>query len=552
MLYLLSKSLSALTRKERFFFRIALITSLIAGFFVLVNAYYAATVEVPAEGGSFTEGIVGQPAFINPLLSSGNDADASAIELLYPRLGDLIQTYEVGPDRKTVSVKIKKDLTWDDGAPLTVDDAVFTIETAQDILVRSLTAGAWQGVLVEKINDDELRFTLREPSAFFESTVRALKIAPRHIFGAIPSSNLRLSAYNLEPVGAGPWKFAGLKTEKNGFITELNLVPNPNYAGPHPFIRKFSLRFYENEESALRAFNAKEIDGLGGVGPDEAKSLAVEHYLASVSLPRYYAVFFNRATHPALKDRSVRQALALVIDRKKITDDVFHGEASAAMGPIPAQTEGYDATAFQVAGDPAQSAQQLLDAAGWLVNPEDGVRYKTVGRDRTKLEFTVLVPDLPLLIQAMEIVKAGWAAIGVRVTISPMTSEDMQKGPIKTRNYEMAVFGNVLKGNPDVFAFWHSSQKFHPGLNLSMYENKEADIILTDTQKAEKPDITGLKKLQRLIHDDAPAAFLINPNYLYAIPANLHGFNTEGHIAPSDRLKDADAWYVRTRRQFKE
>ena len=552
MLYLLSKSLSALTRKERFFFRIALITSLIAGFFVLVNAYYAATVEVPAEGGSFTEGIVGQPAFINPLLSSGNDADASAIELLYPRLGDLIQTYEVGPDRKTVSVKIKKDLTWDDGAPLTVDDAVFTIETAQDILVRSLTAGAWQGVLVEKINDDELRFTLREPSAFFESTVRALKIAPRHIFGAIPSSNLRLSAYNLEPVGAGPWKFAGLKTEKNGFITELNLVPNPNYAGPHPFIRKFSLRFYENEESALRAFNAKEIDGLGGVGPDEAKSLAVEHYLASVSLPRYYAVFFNRATHPALKDRSVRQALALVIDRKKITDDVFHGEASAAMGPIPAQTEGYDATAFQVAGDPAQSAQQLLDAAGWLVNPEDGVRYKTVGRDRTKLEFTVLVPDLPLLIQAMEIVKAGWAAIGVRVTISPMTSEDMQKGPIKTRNYEMAVFGNVLKGNPDRFAFWHSSQKFHPGLNLSMYENKEADIILTDTQKAEKPDITGLKKLQRLIHDDAPAAFLINPNYLYAIPANLHGFNTEGHIAPSDRLKDADAWYVRTRRQFKE
>ena len=552
MLYLLSKSLSALTRKERFFFRIALITSLIAGFFVLVNAYYAATVEVPAEGGSFTEGIVGQPAFINPLLSSGNDADASAIELLYPRLGDLIQTYEVGPDRKTVSVKIKKDLTWDDGAPLTVDDAVFTIETAQDILVRSLTAGAWQGVLVEKINDDELRFTLREPSAFFESTVRALKIAPRHIFGAIPSSNLRLSAYNLEPVGAGPWKFAGLKTEKNGFITELNLVPNPNYAGPHPFIRKFSLRFYENEESALRAFNAKEIDGLGGVGPDEAKSLAVEHYLASVSLPRYYAVFFNRATHPALKERGVRQALTLVIDRKKITDDVFHGEASAAMGPIPAQTEGYDATAFQVAGDPAQSAQQLLDAAGWLVNPEDGVRYKTVGRDRTKLEFTVLVPDLPLLIQAMEIVKAGWAAIGVRVTISPMTSEDMQKGPIKTRNYEMAVFGNVLKGNPDVFAFWHSSQKFHPGLNLSMYENKEADIILTDTQKAEKPDITGLKKLQRLIHDDAPAAFLINPNYLYAIPANLHGFNTEGHIAPSDRLKDADAWYVRTRRQFKE
>ncbi|MDO8582800.1 MAG: peptide ABC transporter substrate-binding protein [bacterium] len=552
MLYLLSKSLSALTRKERFFFHIALITSLIAGFFVLVNAYYAATMEAPAEGGSFTEGIVGQPTFINPLLSSGNDADVSAIELLYPRLGDLIQTYEIGPDRKTVSVKIKKDLAWDDGTPLTADDVVFTVETAQDILVRSLAAGAWQGVLVEKTNDNELRFTLREPSAFFEMTVRALKIAPRHIFGAIPSSNLRLSAYNLEPVGAGPWKFARLETEKNGFITKLDLVPNPHYAGTQPFIKNFSLRFYPNEESALRAFNAKEIDGLGGVGPDKAKSLAVEHHLASISLPRYYAIFFNRATHPALKERGVRQALALAIDRKKITDDVFHGEASTAMGPIPPQTEGYDATAFQAVGDPVESARQLLDAAGWLVNPEDGMRYKTIGRDRTKLAFTILVPDLPLLIQAMEIVKTEWTSIGVHITTSPMSSEDMQKGPIKTRNYEMAVFGNVLKGNPDVFAFWHSSQKFHPGLNLSMFENKEADLILTDTQKAEKLDMAELKKLQQLIHDDAPAAFLINPNYLYGIPLNLHGFNSEGLIAPSDRLKDAGAWYVRTKRQFKE
>ena len=510
------------------------------------------TEEIPAAGGSFTEGVVGQPTFINPLLSSGNDADTSAIELLFPRLSSLIETYAIGPDRKTISVTIRKDLTWDDGTPLTADDVVFTVETTQDILVRSASAVAWQGVLAEKTNDNEIRFTLREPSAFFEETARALKIAPRHIFGAIPPSNLRLSSYNLEPIGAGPWKFAGLTTERNGFITELNLIPNPHYAGNQPFIQNLSLRFYPNEESAIAAFNTKEINGLGGIGPDKAASLTVERRLMSASLPRYYALFFNRATHPALKEQSVRQALAFAIDRKKIIDEVFNGEASAAMGPIPPQMEGYDATAFQVAEDPIKNAQQLLDAAGWLSNPEDRIRYKTVGRDRIKLELTVLVPDLPFLVSAIETVKAEWAAIGARANISIMSAEEMQKGPIKTRNYEMVVFGNILKGNPDIFAFWHSSQKFHPGLNLSMYENKEVDAILANIQKAEKLDITGLKKLQRLIHEDAPAAFLINPNYLYAVPANLHGLNTEGLITASDRLKNAAEWYIRTKRQFKE
>ncbi len=548
MSYLLSKALAALTPTERIIFRIACATSCVAGFFVLFNAYYAATEEVPAKGGSFTEGIVGQPTFVNPLLSSGSDSDESAIELLFPRLGSLTEEYVTSPDRKTVSVKLKKDLAWDDGTPLTANDVVFTVETMQDILVRGSGAGAWYGVIAETTNDDEVRFTLREPSAFFESTVRALRVAPHHIFGAIPAANLRLSAYNLEPVGAGPWKFAGMKTERSGFITEMDFVPNPRYAGTEPFMTNFSLRFYPDEESAIAGFNAKEIDGFGGINPDEAKELLVEHRLASISLPRYYAVFFNPNTHPALKEKTVRQALAYAIDRKKIARDVFSDYAAAAEGPLAPQTEGYDAAALTAPDNAAEAAKTILNAAGWLVNPEDGIRYKTIGKERIKLAFAVLTPEIPNLLRTMEIVKKDWLAIGVQADVTPMAVEDMQKGPLKTRNYEMAVFGNVLKGNPDVFAFWHSSQKFYPGLNLAMYDNKAVDAILAGISKAEKPDRAQLTKLQQIIHDDAPAAFLINPNYIYALPTNLHGFNADGLVSPEDRLQDTAAWYVRTKR----
>lgn len=518
-----------------------------------MNAYYAATEEMPAYGGSFTEGIVGQPTFINPLLSSGSDADESVIALLFPRLGNFIETYAVSPDRKTVSVSIKKGVMWDDGAPLTADDIVFTIETAQDILVRSPQSGPWQGVIAEKINDDETRFTLREPSTFFEKTLRALRVVPRHIFGAIPAANLRLSTYNLEPVGAGPWKFAGMKTERNGFITALYLAPNPRYTGTRPFIANFTLRFYHNEDAVLAAFNAKEIDGWGGIDAKKTDQLLVKHRLASISLPRYYALFFNPNTHPALKEKEVRQALSSAIDRTKLVRDVFNGYAATATGPLTPRTEGYDANA-QKAGEEtsAEYAQNILEKNGWLINPEDGIRYKTINRNRIKLTFTAYVPDLPFLTEAMEIIKDGWKKIGVEVKTIAMTAEDIQKGPIKTRNYEMIVFGNVLKENPDIGAFWHSSQKFYPGLNLAMYENKAVDTILANLHTAETPNTTQLKKLQELIHEDAPAAFLMNPNYLYTLPHNLHGFNPEELISPEDRLANTDAWYIRTQRQFKK
>lgn len=552
MLYLLSRIYGVLTRKERVVFLIALALCVVAGLFVATNGYYGATEEVPATGGSFTEGIVGQPTSISPLSPSVSDADMSAIQLLFPSVEDIAASYAENTDRTTFLVTLKKNLLWDDGKPLTADDVVFTVETLQDLSVRSPQTGAWQGVIAEKTNDDEVRFTLRTPYAFFGDTVRKLKIAPRHIFGAIPAANLQLSKYNLEPVGAGPWMFKKMTTERNGFITKMDFVPNPRYYGAPPFITSFSLHFYPNEEQVIEAFNTRRIDGVGSIEAKNAKALLVAHRILSISLSRYYAVFFNPNTHPALKDKVVRRALAVAIDRKKITHDVFNDYAATAEGPLSPQTAGYDAAVYRETSNPTQNAQQLLETNGWMVNPEDGIRYKTIGKERIKLEFTALVPDLSFLARTMEIVKNNWTAIGVQINISLMSVEDMQKGPLKTRNYEMAVFGNVLKDNPDVFAFWHSSQKFYPGLNLALYDNKQVDAILTELQKAAMPDNAQLKKLQQLVRDDAPAAFLVNPNYLYALPNNLRGFNAENILSPADRLADTAKWYLRTKRQLKK
>ena len=534
---------------------LALAAFAVSGLFVSWSAYYAATEEIPAPGGSWAEGVVGQPTFVNPLIAQDNDPDRDAAELVFADLGALAEPIVPGTDGRVWNVTLKKGLKWSDGESMTADDVVFTVETLQDPDARSPQAGAWQGIIAEKTGEGEIRFTLKDPYAFFGNTLSLLKIAPKHVFGGIPAANLRLSKYNLEPVGSGPYAFAAIATEKDGFVREMAFAANPRYAGTPPLIPSFTLEFYRTEDAMLADFNAKKIDGMGGIDPMLAKKIAVGHRLMTLALPRYYAIFFNQSTHPALKEQAVRRALAGAIDRKALADKALGGYAAAAYGPIPQSAEGYDESAYAGTKLSRKEAEGALDAAGWLVNPEDGIRYKTAGGTRTALKFDVVTPDVPFLVSAMKAVADEWAAIGVRANPAVSSPEDIAKNALRTRNYQMLLYGNVLKGDPDAFAFWHSSRKFWPGLNLSLYGSKEADALLESVRKGAgtkaETDAT-LAKLQRIIAADAPAAFLFDPTYLYAVPANLKGFSDASPASPSARLKGVEKWYLKTRRAFKK
>lgn len=544
-----------MTRRERAVFMLAASIFAISGIFVAWSAYHRATEEVPARGGRFAEGVIGQPMFVNPLLANGNGPDEDLMRLVFGDMGDLAESYAESPDGKSWTMTLKEGLSWDDGEPITASDVVFTIETAQDESAGSAQTGTWQGVIAEKISDREVRFTLREKNSFFENLARSLKIAPEHIFAGIPTTNMRLSDYNLEPVGSGPYSWAGKDVGKDGFIREVRLVPSATYQGDAPLIPEFSVRFYKNEEDLVEAFNAKEIDGMGGISHARIPSLAIKHQLETIYLPRYYAIFFNKSTNPALKEEAVRRALSRAIDRKRIVNEVFGGYAAPSYGPMNPGTEGYDAeTDRREEGAFAENAGGGLEAAGWLMNPEDGVRYKSVGKERLKLRIDVVVPDIPFLVQAMEIAKEAWKRAGVETNVTVMETGMVAETALRTRNYQALLFGNVLKRDPDIYAFWHSSRKFHPGLNLSLYDNDDADALLEAIRRGEGGEEKrneALKKLQRMITEDAPAAFLMNPAYIYVLADDVKGFDGKRSASAHDRLENAASWYRKTKRVLK-
>ncbi len=217
-------------------------------------------------GGAWREGVVGQPVAINPIISD-NAADLDLSRLIYSPLSDLVENYEVTEDGKTYTLKLKEDLLWSNGVPLTSDDVVFTIEAVQDFESRSPLAKNWQGVVAERVS--ELRVTLVLPTlyAFFKENMEHLPVLPVHIFGSIPKSNFRLSSYNLEPVGSGPYRMENFSKRKDGFISEYHLVRNERFAGIKPYIKDFYFIFYESQEKMLKAFAERKIQGFGSLSP---------------------------------------------------------------------------------------------------------------------------------------------------------------------------------------------------------------------------------------------------------------------------------------------
>ena len=165
----------------------------------------------------------------------------------------------------------------------------------------------------------------------------------------------------------------------------------------------------------------------------------------------------------------------------------------------------------------------------------------------------MIVPQIPFLVETIDILKNEWVNIGVKLNPIILSPSDITNEVIKTRNYQMILFGNILKNNPDVFSFWHSSERFYPGLNLSLYDNKKVDTLLESIRRNsdEESRKGDLSKLQKLISDDQPAIFLYSPIYLYVGPKNFGGFEEKIINTPSHRFENIHKWYLETTRAFR-
>jgi ABC-type transport system substrate-binding protein len=149
--------------------------------------------------------------------------------------------------------------------------------------------------------------------------------------------------------------------------------------------------------------------------------------------------------------------------------------------------------------------------------------------------------------------KEQWEEIGIEIELRFFEPNFFSEKILKKRDYEMILFGQALGKIPDPFAFWHSSQTRDPGLNLSLYENKDCDKILENLRKtfdAQKRK-EEFEKLQEILIEDAPALFLFRGDYFYFVSKKVKGIKEKMILDPSQRFLDIEDWYIKEKRVWK-
>lgn len=518
-----------------------------------VNNYFLA--EVPTPGGQITEGVLGVPRHLNPILAvTDSDKDISA--LVYSGLmresadgsliPDLAESYTVSPDGKTYTFILKPKLVFQDSQPVTADDVLYTISQIQNPGIKSPRYTNWNGIMVEKVDDRTIKFTLSEAYApFLENTT--IGILPKHLWFGARGEAFPLNEHNEKPIGTGPYTVKSVRKSGDGVPTSYTLEANKNFGLGKPMIQTITFKFYPNEKALADAYTSGEVDNINGISPSVASDLAKHGAtIHTASLPRVFGVFFNQTANPALSAFNVRQALDIAVNRDYIVNIVLENFGTSLHGPTPQSISGNSSS------NPVEEANALLDKAGWTKNPE-GIRERKGKIGTTTLAFSISTSDVPELKQVAEVLKSEWKAIGADVSVKVFEGGYLNQNIIRPRKYDALLFGQIVNSDSDLYAFWHSSQAADPGLNIALYDNEKADKILENLRAISDNSTKEQEfaKLATLINTDIPAVFLYSPDLLYATSKSIHNININNVSVPSERFNSVYSWYIRTERVWK-
>ncbi len=578
-----------------------------AGLVLLIGIFLSHHITfVPASGGDYSEALIGEPKYVNPLFASASSVDSDLTSLVYAGLFHygkdgqlepyLAQNYTVSDDGKTYTVSLRPDVTWSDGKPFTADDVLFTFSLIQNPAVGTPLATTFQGIKVAKIDDYTVRFTLSQPFAPFLNSL-TVGILPEHVWGDVTPTTIQLASANLEPIGAGPWEFSKLIKDAGGHVSSYTLARNNNFFGQKPYLSTMTFKFFNAYDAAVEALRSHLVDAVSFIPQnltDKLQSKNIATY--SVHLPQYTALFFNQ-TYPQLKDENVRTALAEAIDKNQIVADVLNYNGDAIVSPFLPGSVGYNPNLKPIPPDP-NSANQLLDKNGWTrLQPEDYFKLRvaelqkqltvsstpnstsTVSassdnidvtstiqgemdeseqfyrRDKNNniLTVTITTVDTPEYTAAAELIKNMWEKIGVKTNINVVSSRSIVRDVLQTRNYQILLYGEVMGPEGDPFPFWHSSQTAYPGLNLAMFSDPTADKLLeqarTTLDTNQRSEL--YQKFQSILITQLPAIFLYTPDYTVAINTTVKGVSLAELPTPAARFAGSASWYVKTKLQWK-
>ena len=514
---------------------ILIVISIVLFFAALVSFNQRFLIKVPTYGGEVREGIIGTPRFINPVLAS-NEQDKDLTILLFAGLTkkdetgaiilDIAQSINKSEDGLRYDVVLKNTATFHDGKKVTADDIIYTINLIQNPLIKSPHRIEWEGVTIEKISDTEITFTLKKPYPLFMDTL-SIGILPKHIWKNLNEDQISLSDFNIHAIGSGPYKLDDIVTE-SGIPTVFTLKAHKRYTLGRPYIETIIISTYQNEKYLLKAYEEKDITRMHGISPEKVVALSVATTSIKTSLlPRTFAIFFNPNKLSPLADKNVRTALQMAINKQAIVDQVLFKYGKTINGPYP-----FDADVEPSEYNPIK-AQELL------------IKSKAIKNASSSFEITLATANTDEMKKVAEMIKADWEKVGVTASISIYDVSDLNQNIIKDRDFQALLFGAITESPSDLYAFWHSSQRTYPGLNISNYVSKELDenleILRSSEDETERNEAYDAVKKE--FTEEVPGIFLFSPSLIYITNDKNTSLLPRYSYENASRFMLVESWY---------
>lgn len=528
---------------------LVLIIVMLAGLTTQFNQLDSAYKKVsPAAGGVYSEGVVGELNNFNPIYASG-DANQAAARLMFSSLykydtqgnlvPDIAKDLTVSDDSMIYTVKIRQDVFWHDGNQLDAEDVVFTFQSIQNPQTRSPLVDSWRNIEVSQVDRFTIQFKLPNRFAPFQHSLIA-GIIPKRAFEDMQPADIRTANFNQAPIGTGPFKFRGLDIESG----QLEMVRNTDYYAKPPFLNHFVLHAFSSTEELKSSFEDGALTGI--VDTQSVLEGSSEDY-QKFRLPITNSVFaFFRNTSKPLDQKNVRKALVSSVNRQDLVSSLGLNEG-ISRSPILAEHPGFNKKQTQVELE-LKKVSAILDNAGWKKG-KDGIRTK--GGERLSIDLvTQNSGEFP---KVSKYLAENWQKIGVETKVTLLSLDDLRGSYISSHNYDVLLFGIAIGADPDVYAYWHSSQAIEGGFNFSEYKSKLADESLEAGRTRLDPELRAAK-YQAFVKQwlsDYPSLSLYRTSLNYYQSQNVIGFEPRRIIDPADRFNSVQDWAIKTDRSLR-
>ncbi len=504
------------------------------------------TTPPPERGGTLVSAMIGEPSTLIPMIAGESAASEIAAQLFNTLLtydanldlkGQLVSTWEVSDDNKTITFHLKPDLEWADGKPLTSNDVLFTWElvtaettqspyTADFQLVKTATAPDISTFVVE----------YAQPYAPALNSWASLEVLPKHL---LEGKDIHTAAFGQRPVGSHYYQL-----DKWQHGEYLRLTRNPkSVLGPAHIDNRVS-RIIPDRSAQFLELMADNID-LMGLDPIKYSRVIPARPELKSQLNLYKALGnaytylgFNLKRKP-FDDLRVRQAINYAIDKQEIIDGVYLGLGINIASPYKPGTRWSNPELRPYPYDP-DKAKALLAEAGFKDNNQDG----WIERDGEPFEIEIITNQNKEREKSALLIQRRLKAIGIKVTFRALEWASFISNYIKKKDFDVVILGWQLGLDPDQYNIWHSSQQDPGQFNFVGYENALVDQLLEQGRTELDPD-----KRQRIYHQfakqllaDSPIVYLSAGYELSAIHQRVKGI--QDPAPPAGVGYDDQEWYI--------